>query len=111
MDASIMNGRDMNAGAVSCLKGVQNPILAAKAVMENSGHVLLCGEGAQAFQRIMGLLFSEMNTFSQDRWEQLVSAREKGKVTLDHSENVGTVGAVALVTWQYHCRHLNWRIN
>ena len=97
MDASIMNGKDLNAGAVSCLKNVKNPIYAAKAVMENCDHVLLCGEGAQVFSKENKLeLEPDEYFFSPKRWDQLVSARKKGQITLDHSESIGTVGAVAM---------------
>ncbi|MEC7182567.1 MAG: isoaspartyl peptidase/L-asparaginase [Bdellovibrionota bacterium] len=97
MDASIMNGKGLRAGAVTCLKNVKNPIYAAKAVMEKCDHVLLCAEGAQGFSKENKLDFEpDEYFFSPKRWDQLVSARQKGQVTLDHSESIGTVGAVAL---------------
>ena len=97
MDASIMNGNDLSAGAVTCLKKYKNPIFAAKAVMENCNHVLLCSEGAYAFSKENKLdLEPDEYFFSSKRWDQLVFAREKGHITLDHSESIGTVGAVAL---------------
>ena len=97
MDASLMNGRDLSAGAVSCLKSVKNPIYAAKEVLENCDHVLLTGEGALAFSREKKLpLMPDEYFFSEKRWEQLVEARKQGKVLLDHSDGLGTVGAVAL---------------
>lgn len=97
MDASIMSGKDLSAGAVSCLKNIKNPIYAAKAVMENCDHVLLCAEGAQVFSKENNLdLEPDEYFFSSKRWDQLVSARKKGQITLDHSESIGTVGAVAL---------------
>ncbi len=97
MDASIMNGKDLSAGAVSCLKNIKNPIYAAKAVMENCDHVLLCAEGAQVFSKENKLdLEPDEYFFSTKRWDQLVAARKKGQITLDHSESIGTVGAVAM---------------
>ena len=53
MDASIMNGKTLEAGAVAGITGLKNPIILAKAIMEHSGHVLLCGEGAAEFARKM----------------------------------------------------------
>ena len=55
LDASIMDGRDRNAGAVAGVKRVKNPILAARAVMDQSEHVMFAGEGADAFAESVGL--------------------------------------------------------
>ena len=55
MDASIMTGQDLNAGAVATLKIIKNPISAARAVMEKSKHVFLSGEGAENFAKEVGL--------------------------------------------------------
>jgi beta-aspartyl-peptidase (threonine type) len=97
MDASLMSGRDLSAGAVSCLKSVKNPIYVAKEVLENCEHVLLSGEGALSFSKEKKLpLMPDEYFFSEKRWEQLVEARKQGKVILDHSDGIGTVGAVAL---------------
>ena len=97
MDASLMSGRDLSAGAVSCLKSVKNPIYAAKEVLENCEHVLLSGEGALFFSKEKKLpIMPDEYFFSEKRWEQLVEARKQGKILLDHSDGVGTVGAVAL---------------
>lgn len=64
MDAALMDGRDLRAGAVAAIFGPRNPILAARAVMEHSAHVLLVGEGALAFCREQGIAFAEPNYFS-----------------------------------------------
>ena len=97
MDASIMDGKDLRAGAVTCLKNVKNPIYAAKEVLESCDHVLLGGEGALSFCKEKKLnMQPDEYFFTEKRWEQLVEARKEGKVFLDHSDSVGTVGAVAL---------------
>lgn len=96
-DASIMDGRMLNAGAVAGVRGVRNPILLARAVMEKSGHVLLIGEGAERFAREQNLVFEEENYFlAEERAAQLMEAKRREGVALDHSESkLGTVGAVA----------------
>src|SRR6267142_602724 len=63
MDASVMDGRDHGAGAVAGILGPRNPILAARAVMEHSHHVLLIGEGALAFCREQHVAFAEPGYF------------------------------------------------
>src|SRR5512134_3304266 len=57
MDASIMDGATLRAGAVAAVRRIRNPVLAARAVMENSRHVLLAGRGAERFARKQGLKF------------------------------------------------------
>ena len=72
MDAAIMDGRDHAAGAVAGICGPRNPILAARAVMEQSGHVFLIGESALEFCRRQGLAFEEPSYFYTDqRWNAL----------------------------------------
>lgn len=99
-DASIMDGRDLEAGAVAGVRRVRNPVLLARAVMEKSGHVFLIGEGAEHFARQQGLAFEEDAYFLTDaRLAQLAKAKAAQGVALDHSmigeEKLGTVGAVA----------------
>ncbi len=101
MDASIMNGKTLEAGAVAGITGLKNPIILAKAIMEHSGHVLLCGEGAAEFARKMNLPFeNDEYFFTQQRYDQLLEIRDSEKTELDHSDSkekkFGTVGAVAL---------------
>ena len=101
MDASIMEGAGRQAGAVSLVTGVRNPVRLARLVMERSGHVMLAGEGARAFAESMGVEFKDAawfhDDFRYDQWQQV-----KGSETfqLDHSDDkerkFGTVGAVAL---------------
>ncbi len=106
MDASIMNGKDLSAGAVSLIKNVKNPILLCRAVMEKSEHVFLCGEGAEAFARNMNLPFESDEYFRDElRHQQWIKAKETDGAYLDHNvkteapagdKKFGTVGAVAL---------------
>jgi beta-aspartyl-peptidase (threonine type) len=99
MDAAIMDGRDRAAGAIAGICGPRNPILAARAVMEHSGHVLLIGESAMQFCRDQGLAFEEPSYFFTDqRWQALqdtMAMRQSGAEDQDESRKHGTVGAVA----------------
>jgi beta-aspartyl-peptidase (threonine type) len=99
MDAAIMDGRDRSAGAVAGICGPRNPILAARAVMEHSGHVLLIGESAMSFCREHGLTFEEASYFyTEQRWQALqdtLAIRRRGEDDQDESRKHGTVGAVA----------------
>jgi len=93
LDASIMNGRDRTAGGVAGVKHVRNPVSLARLVMERSDHVLLAGEGAEAFALRHGVPYSTQDYFfTQRRWEALAAAKEADAPQLSG----GTVGAVAL---------------
>ncbi len=112
MDASIMEGETLNAGAVGGISTVKNPITAARLVMEKSQHVMLTGEGANAFAKKNGLEMADSSYFfNQKRYDQLQKIKKTEKVQLDHIEDdegylidpealkdskFGTVGAVAL---------------
>jgi L-asparaginase / beta-aspartyl-peptidase len=102
MDASVMDGADRRAGAVAGIFGPRNPILAARAVMERSNHVLLIGKGALAFCREQGIAFAEPDYFySERRWHELhneLERRWRSGVTQMPNDRPGrgTVGAVAL---------------
>jgi len=100
MDAAIMDGATLRAGAVAGVHHAKNPILLARAVMERSSHVFLAGEGAEAFARTAGVELAEAEYFRTDeRWEQLQKAlREEREQRVDPSKTPhhGTVGAVAL---------------
>jgi len=75
MDACIMDGTTLNAGAVSGVKHIRNPILLARAVMDHSRHVLLYGDGAEAFAREQGFEMVENSYFrTEHRWNQLQDA-------------------------------------
>ncbi|NRA52129.1 MAG: isoaspartyl peptidase/L-asparaginase [Phaeodactylibacter sp.] len=97
MDASIMCGATLNAGAVAMVEGVKNPVSLSRLVMERSDHVFLCGTGAQEFARDLEVPILEADYFySAFRYQQLEEARAMNRVQLDHSDKFGTVGAVAL---------------
>ena len=106
MDAAIMDGKTLAAGAVAALKHVRNPISLARLVMEKSGHVMMDGEGAEAFAKENGMeLVDQKYFFTQERWDALqkIKAAEKhrtggaGKAFfITDQDRHGTVGAVAL---------------
>jgi beta-aspartyl-peptidase (threonine type) len=99
LDASIMRGDNLQAGAVSGIRQIKNPIQAARAVMEHSPHVFLSGEGAEAFAKIRGLELADPAYFyTEERWKALEKARDaESKGSMPDPENKkGTVGAVAL---------------
>ena len=88
MDASIMDGATLAAGAVAAVRRVRNPVLAARAVMEKSPHVLLAGKGAEAFAAQHGFKLASTRYF---RTEERLAALKRGL-----ARHHGTVGAVAL---------------
>lgn len=101
MDASIMDGKNLNAGALSMVRGVKNPVSLARMIMEKSGHVFLAGEGAMAFARQMNCSFEpDAYFFDELRFQQWQQVKGTDDVKLDHStldeKKFGTVGAVAL---------------
>lgn len=114
MDASIMDGSNLKAGAVMAVGRIKNPITAARQVMEKSVHVMLSGEGAEQFAVLQGCELADPAYFySEARYQQLLIAQKHNEVLLDHSgehkdatgttktggKKLGTVGAVALDTW------------
>ena len=106
LDASIMEGADLNAGAVAGVHNVRNPILLARKVMSDSPHVMLMGEGAETFAREHGIAFEDdAYFFNEYRWQQLQKAKaairaggEPGATFLSETPDqwFSTVGAVAL---------------
>ncbi|MCG8591130.1 MAG: isoaspartyl peptidase/L-asparaginase, partial [Proteobacteria bacterium] len=75
LDASIMDGKDRNAGAVAGITTVKNPILLAREVMDASPHVMLQGRGAEVFARERGVEIVEPSYFfTERRWQQLKDA-------------------------------------
>src|SRR5256886_6236416 len=105
MDAAVMDGKTLSAGAVASLKHIKNPVSLARLVMEKSGHVMMDGEGAEAFAKENGVqvLPDQKYFFTQERWEALqkVKAAEKSggggkKYIITDQDRHGTVGAVAL---------------
>ena len=98
MDASIMFGKGLEAGAVCGVSHIKNPVKLARAIMEHSGHVILCGEGAEQFAKLENITFEDDAYFyTEQRYKQWQEALKEDKVQLDHSDKkFGTVGAVAL---------------
>lgn len=100
LDASIMDGATGLAGAVGSVTTIKNPIVAARAVMERTRHVMLVGRGAEMFAAGQGLeIVGPEYFFTQRRWDQLLKKREKTKKQSslsDDTDSHGTVGAVAL---------------
>ena len=106
MDAAIMDGKTMAAGAVAALKHVKNPISLARLVMEKSGHVMIDSEGAEAFAKENGVeLVDQKYFFTQERWDALQKIKAAAKnreggsgkaFLITDQDRHGTVGAVAL---------------
>ncbi|HEY1023288.1 MAG TPA: isoaspartyl peptidase/L-asparaginase [Flavisolibacter sp.] len=112
LDASIMEGKTLRAGAVAGVTTVKNPISAARAVMEKSEHVMMVGAGAEKFSKDAGLEIVDPKYFwTQSRWNGLQQAKKQDslKAVLDHDQKTsgllgttnrdfkfGTVGCVAL---------------
>src|SRR5882757_2438637 len=106
MDAAIMDGKTLAAGAVASLKHVKNPINLARLVMEKSGHVMMDSDGAELFAKENGIeLVDQKYFFTQARWDALqkIKAAEKSrtrdtgkKFLITDQDRHGTVGAVAL---------------
>ena len=117
LDASIMNGRTLKAGAVAAVKTIKNPISAARAVMEKSPHVMMTGSGAEQFAREQGLEIVDPSYFyTEERWKSLQKAKQEDSLKQIQQDTVtekhafsdfyysplgvggkyGTVGAVAL---------------
>ena len=115
MDAAIMNGADIRAGAITCVKNVKNPISLARQVMEQGDHVMLAAEGAYEFAKFcQAQLCPDEYFVVPHRIEQLKEAKAAGRMILDHettetatkrdqekvaAQKLGTVGAA--------CRDIN----
>jgi beta-aspartyl-peptidase (threonine type) len=113
MDASIMQGFDLSAGAVAGVRNIKNPILLANEIMLHSGHVMLSGNGAKEFALNRGIEQApDEYFFTKYRYDQWIEIRDSDYYQLDHKEDnmkgvaqeeilikekkFGTVGAVAL---------------
>ncbi len=98
MDASIMCGKTLDAGAVSAVSNVKNPVKLARAIMLYSEHVMMFGAGAEVFAKQHNVDFEEDGYFYNEfRYNQWQEALKEDKVQMDHSDKkFGTVGAVAL---------------
>ncbi len=108
MDASIMNGKTLNTGAVAGVNHIKNPITAANIVLDSSKHVLLSGKGAEILVKKYGAkMVPSSYFFTEKRLKQLRKTQGKDTITLDHTayliknsliddHKYGTVGAVAI---------------
>ncbi|MEO8671318.1 MAG: isoaspartyl peptidase/L-asparaginase [Tahibacter sp.] len=99
LDAAIMDGATRRAGSVAGVRRIRNPVLLARAVMEKSPHVMLVGEGAEAFATSIGIELVDPAWFrTEERWQQLQEAlkQEADKQHSERTTHYGTVGAVAL---------------
>lgn len=119
LDASVMDGRTLNAGAISGVTSIKNPIDLAVAVMDKSEHVMLSGKGAEQFARAQGFAITDPSYFyTQRRMRSLENAIQRETTELDHDgenkvshneqnfqdpfikdQKFGTVGCVALDTF------------
>ncbi|PUB83527.1 MAG: L-asparaginase [gamma proteobacterium symbiont of Ctena orbiculata] len=104
MDAAIMDGRDLSAGAVAAVSNIANPIQLARLVMAESEHVMLISDGAMNFAAHCGMRLTPHHYFfTPDRIQQLEQAQLHHRIMLDHDESdeisedqkYGTIGAVA----------------
>ena len=100
MDASIMDGKTLNAGGVSLISGIKNPVSLAKDVMEKSEHVFLAGEGAMQFAKELDYKLEDASYFYDEfRHKQWLEIKDTDSFQLDHAtkkdSKFGTVGAVA----------------
>lgn len=100
MDAAIMEGKDLNAGAVSLVSGIKNPVVLAKDVMEKSDHIFLAGKGAMEFAKSLNYsIEDEAYFYDAFRYQQWQEIKDTDSFQLDHSvkknSKFGTVGAVA----------------
>ncbi|GAB5349227.1 isoaspartyl peptidase/L-asparaginase [Alteriqipengyuania sp. 357] len=99
LDAAIMDGATLNAGAVAAVSATKHPVTLARAVLENSRHVLLSGDGADQFAREQGIEQVDPSYFrTEHRWRQIEEWRKDNlsALALDPTHRFGTVGAVAL---------------
>lgn len=97
MDAAVMQGRDLAAGAVTQLTTARNPIQVARHVMENSPFVMLAGVGADQYVSENGLPNEDQTYFiTEARKSQLDQQRASGTISLSEDNKFGTVGAVAV---------------
>lgn len=109
LDASVMDGKTLNAGAVAGVTNIKNPIDLARAVMDNSEHVMLSGKGAESFAEEQGLeLVDPSYFFTEGRFNSLQRIKDREKTELDHDAKAayydtelkdykfGTVGCAAL---------------
>lgn len=103
LDASIMEGRTLNAGAVAGVRDIKNPINAARAVMEHSEHVMLSGPGASQFAKEQGLeIVPNTYFYTESRYQSLQQLLQKERERTG-KDNTGTVGCVVLDSYGNLC--------
>lgn len=92
MDAAIMNGKTLDAGAVANVRTIKNPISAAKTVMNKSKFILLSGTGAEKFAKLNDVEIVDTSYFFyQPRWDEFIKVRDSKKTKLDHDNSSGVV--------------------
>ena len=96
LDASVMDGRDLRAGAVTGVRHVRSPIALARLVMEHSPHVMLAGTGAEEFALEQGLQPVPNSHFATERRRLELERMLQGRIEAGRESLMGTVGAVAL---------------
>ncbi|MBO9499167.1 MAG: isoaspartyl peptidase/L-asparaginase [Novosphingobium sp.] len=97
LDAAIMDGATLKAGAVAGVSTTKNPVMLARAVMEHSRHVLLTGPGADQFAREQGIEQVDPGYFrTEKRWNEYLEWKRGNTAALDPTHKYGTVGAVAI---------------
>ncbi len=98
LDASIMDGATLNAGAVAAVRRIRNPINLAMTVMSNSRHVMMIGDGAEAFALEQGFELVDPSYFHTDhRWQQLQERKSEQTTSNQYQQSwFSTVGTVAL---------------
>ena len=97
LDACVMDGNTLKAGAVAGVSHLRNPVLAARLVMEQSPHVMMIGEGAENFAFARGMERVSPEIFSTPlRYEQLLAARKEGATVLDHKNGKCSIPVVQL---------------
>ena len=93
LDAAIMDGHNLKAGAVTIVNNIKNPVKLARLVMERTEHILLAGEGANQFAEQMGVKTEpDEYFFTEHRWLQLQEAMADGRIQLDHAAEEGEKG-------------------